>query len=52
MYFANLVSRYQNFYIGEFFSFQILSSIILIALCLQNCAQKKMRKLGDLGNSD
>ena len=33
---------------GEFFSLQTLSSIILIALCLQNCAQKKMRKLGDL----
>ena len=25
---------------GEFFSLQTLSSIILIALCLQNCAQK------------
>ena len=25
---------------GEFFSLQTLSSIIFIALCLQNCAQK------------
>ena len=36
--FANTVSRY--FYMGEFFSLQTLSSIILIVLCLQNCAQK------------
>ena len=43
-------------YMGEFFSLQTLSSIILTALCLQNCAQKNnyhiMRKLSDLGNSE
>ena len=38
-----LLADINIFYIGE-----DLSSIILIALCLQNCAQKKMRKLGDL----
>ena len=43
-----LLADINIFYIGEFFSLQTLSSIILIALCLQNCAQKKMRKLGDL----
>ena len=30
------------FYMGEFFSLQTFSSIILIALCLQNCARKNI----------
>jgi len=35
-----LLAGIKFFYMGEFFSLQTLSSIILIALCLQNCAQK------------